>query len=106
MALRREIVDFIRQGILDDANQAGRVRQVAMMQKEAASLFVRILVKMIDTSRIEHRCSALDAMHDVIFLEQELREISAVLAGYSRDQRNFLLAVFSHKFPRPYTCSG
>jgi hypothetical protein len=40
-----------------------------------------VLVKMINTIRVKERCPALDAVDDVSFLQQELSEIRAVLAG-------------------------
>jgi hypothetical protein len=41
--------------LLDDADQAGRVGEVAVMEDEAAILFVRILVQVVDAVGVEQR---------------------------------------------------
>ena len=38
MALRREVVDLVRLHLLDDADQVGRIGQVAVVQDEAGIL--------------------------------------------------------------------
>ena len=78
MALRREVVDFVRLHLLDDADQAARIRHVAVMQDEATVLLVRVLVKMVDSIRIEQRSAALDAVHLVALAQQELGQVGAV----------------------------
>jgi hypothetical protein len=47
---------------------------------------VRVLIQVVDTLRVEERRAALDAMHLITHIEQELGQISAILAGYSGDQ--------------------
>ena len=89
MALRREIVDFVRLGFLDDANDVGRVRHVPIVEEEARRGLVRVDVKMIDPLRVEGRSSALNAMNDIIFFEQEFGKVTAVLAGDAGNQRGF-----------------
>ena len=48
MALRREIVDFIRLGLLDDMHQAARISHVSIVENEIAVSDVRILIQVID----------------------------------------------------------
>lgn len=55
------------------------------MEDEVAVLHVGVLVDMVDTIGVEERGTALDAMDDVAFFEQEFGEIGAVLAGDSGD---------------------
>ena len=53
MALGGEIVDFRRLNFLDNANEIGRIRHVAIMQKEPDAGTVRVLVQMIDARGVE-----------------------------------------------------
>ena len=55
VTLRGEIVDLVRLHLLDDADQAGGIGEVAVMQDEAPPSFVRVLIEMIDTIGIEQR---------------------------------------------------
>jgi hypothetical protein len=75
--------------LLDDAHQAGAVGHVAVVQDEAPVLLVRILVQVVDAVGIEQRAAALDAVHLVVLVEQELGEIGAVLASDAGDQCDF-----------------
>ena len=85
MALRRQVVDFIRLHLLDDVHQAGGIGHVAVVQNERAALFMRILVQVVDAVGIEQRSAALDAVHLVAFFQQQFGEIGAVLAGNAGD---------------------
>jgi hypothetical protein len=71
---------------LHDADQVGRVAEIAVVQDEPPLALVRILVEMIDTIGIEERRTALDAVDFVTLLQQELREVGAVLPRGARDQ--------------------
>jgi hypothetical protein len=44
MGLGGQVVDLVRPDLLDDADQVGRVGQVAVVQKKPAALLVRVLV--------------------------------------------------------------
>jgi hypothetical protein len=57
------------------------------MKEQRHLLFVRILVEVIDAVRIERAGPADQAVHFVAFIQQELRQIGAVLAGDAGDQR-------------------
>jgi hypothetical protein len=89
MALRREVVDFVGLHLLDDAHQAGTVGHVAVVQREATIHSMRILVQVIDAVGVEQRCAALDAVHLVTLVEQELGKIGAILAGDAGDESGF-----------------
>jgi len=47
---------------------------------------VRIVIEVIDAIGIERRRPALYAVHRVALVQQELRQIGAVLAGDARNQ--------------------
>ena len=86
MALGGQVVDLVRLHLLDDADQAGAVGQVPVVQDEPLLGFVRILVEVIDAVGVEQRRTALDAVHLVALLQQQFRQIGAVLAGDAGNQ--------------------
>jgi hypothetical protein len=86
MALRGQIVDFGRLHFLNDANEVRGIGHVAVVQKELYARAVRILIKMINACAVERRRSPFDAVHDIAFAQQQLGEVSAVLAGRAGDQ--------------------
>jgi hypothetical protein len=88
MALRCQVVDLVRLHLLNDSYQAGRIRQVAVVKDEALVRFVWILIEMVDAVGIEQRRASLDTVDFVSFVEQQLGEIGAVLAGDACDQCN------------------
>ncbi len=89
MALGGEIVDLVGLNLLDDADQVGRVGQVAVMHEEADVRLVRVLVEMIDPVGIDERGTALDAVDDIALAEQEFGEKRAILTGDAGDERDF-----------------
>jgi hypothetical protein len=50
--LRRQIVDLVGLGFLDDANEVG-VGNVAILQMETNALLVGVAIEMIDARRVE-----------------------------------------------------
>jgi hypothetical protein len=93
VALRGEVVDLVGLHLLDDAHQARAVGHVAVVQDEFSVLLVRILVEMVDAVGVEQRGAALDAVHVVALVEQELGEVGAVLAGDAGDECDFFHAL-------------
>ena len=89
VTLRGEVVDFVGLNLLDDADQAAGIGEVAVMQDELAVGLVRILIEVIDAVGVEERRAALDAVDLVAFVEQELGEVGAVLARDAGDQGYF-----------------
>ena len=87
MALRAQVVDFVGQHLLHDANQVGGIGEIAVVQREPPVGVMRIFVQVIDAIGVERRGAALDAVDFVTLLEQQLGEIGAVLAGDAGDQR-------------------
>ena len=89
VALRGEVVDLVGLHLLDDADQARRIGEVAVVQDEAAVLLVRILVQVVDAIGVEQRGAALDAVDFVALVQQEFGEVGAVLAGDAGDEGFF-----------------
>jgi hypothetical protein len=86
MRLGREVVDLVRLHLLDDAHQAGRIGQIAVVQHELAVVDVRVFVQVVDAVGVEQRRTALDAVDFVALLQQELGKVGAVLAGDAGDE--------------------
>ena len=74
MALRGEVVDFVGLNFLNDANEAGAIGQVAVVEEESDAFVVTVLVEVIDAVGIEQAGAALDAVDEVAFFDQELGE--------------------------------
>ena len=89
MALRRQIVDLVRLNCLDDADQVGGVRHVAVMDLKMRAGNMRVLINVIDAGGVERRGAALDAMDDISLSEQKFGEIGAILAGDTGDECDF-----------------
>ena len=94
MALGAEVVNLIGLHLLDDPDQVGAVGEVAVVEGELRWLtllppLMRVLVEVIDPAGIERRGSALDPMHLVALLQQQLRQVTAVLPRDAGDQRGF-----------------
>jgi len=53
MVLRGKIVNLRRADLLNEANEVCRIRQVAVVQKEARLLLVRIQIEIVDPLSIE-----------------------------------------------------
>jgi hypothetical protein len=56
------------------------------MEKEAAMQFVRVLVKMVDSVRVEKGTAAFYAMHLVSLGKEQLGEIGAILTSDAGNQ--------------------
>ena len=82
MALRRQVVDFVRPHLADDLDEAHGVAHVRIMQVEMGTAF-----QMRDALAEIHRTAPDDAMDIISLLQQELRQIRTVLACHTRDER-------------------
>jgi hypothetical protein len=69
VALRGQIIDLGRRGVLDDADQRRGVRHVSEMEKETNPVLVAINIKVVDAFGIERRRTALDAVNDISLIE-------------------------------------
>ena len=99
----RQIVDFVRLHLLNDADEIGGIGQVAVVQLETLMLHVRIRIQMVNTVCIEKRAAALDAKHHITFVQQQLGEIRAILAGHTGINATFLFVMMEYRI---YYCSA
>ena len=82
---RPEVINLVGLYFLNDADDVGRVGEVAVMEFKPYVFVVRIFIQVVDALRIEERAAALDAMDFVAFAEEEFGEVGAVLSGDSGD---------------------
>ena len=75
--------------LLDEADEVGGIGQIAVVHEEARLVLVRIDVEIVDAGGVERGGAPLDAVDDIAFLQQQTRQIGAVLPGDAGDQCNF-----------------
>ena len=59
------------------------------MELEVDTTVMRVMIKMINSCRIEKRSSTPDTVDAVSFCQEEFRQIGAVLVRYPCDQSSF-----------------
>ena len=90
VALRAEMIDFIRFQIVEQFHQINRVRQIAVMEEQPDPVDVRVNIKMIDARGVECAGAADNSVHLVAFFDQQIGQITAVLAGNAGDEARFI----------------
>ena len=95
VALGGEVVDLVRLVLLDEADEVGGIRHVAVVHEEARVVVVRVDVEVIDARRVERRGPPLHAVDGVALVEQKARQMRAVLTGDAGDQCNFRFQALS-----------
>jgi hypothetical protein len=63
-------------------NETGRISQISMMKNKFPITYMRILIKMVDAISVKERRPSLYSMYFVTFIEEKLRQICPILAGY------------------------
>ena len=86
MALRTEVVDLIGLDALEQPIEAAAVREVAVVQFEACTRLVRVLVDVVDAIGVEGAGAADDPVDLVALGQEQFREVRAVLPGDARDE--------------------
>ena len=81
MALRRQVVDLVRTDFPNDLDQAHRVAHIGIMQVE-----MRLSLQVGDPLAEIHRAAADDSVHVITLLQQEFRQVRAILARYTGNQ--------------------
>ena len=79
MGLGRQIVNFVRLHQRDDADQAGRIGQIAVVKLD----FVQ---NVVDAGGVGEGCPAGNAMDLIALFQQKFGKIGAVLTGDAGDQ--------------------
>ena len=82
MALRRQIINFIRADLLHQTNQISRIGHITVMQKKlAAGVLFLIFKNMVYAGGIKTGSAAFNAVNLVSFGQQKFRQQRAVLSG-------------------------
>ena len=84
MALCRQIVNFIRLNLTHQANQAGGIGQIAVMEPDGV-----FLNQVVDAGGVGNRSPSDNAVDLIALFQKELSEVAAVLAGDAGNQRFF-----------------
>lgn len=72
MALRREVVDFVRLHILNNADEVRGIGQIAVVQDKPPIRLMRILIQVVNPLGVEGGRPAFAAMHDIALVQQKL----------------------------------
>ena len=82
MALGRQVVNLIGLHQANDANQAGRIRQITVVELDSAH-------EMVDSRGIGDGCPAGNAVNRIALFQKKLRKVRTVLTGNAGNQRYF-----------------
>ena len=89
MALRGEVIYLVRFRLLDQADQIGCIRQIAVVKEKRRFVLMGILVEGVHPFGVEGRGAALDAMNIIAFSKQQAGEIGSVLTCDAGDEGRF-----------------
>lgn len=92
------MVHLVRLHLLQQSRDPGAVREVSVVQENTGVGIVRITVEVVDALGVEGRGTTDDSVHHIALLQQQLREVGAVLAGDAGDER--FLDSHLHSLPR------
>jgi hypothetical protein len=81
------MVDFIGAYAIEQPREIERIGKIAVVEKEADTMDVGVGVKVIDPRRVEGRSAPDDSVDFVPLFQEEIGEITPVLAGDTRDER-------------------
>ena len=98
VALCAEMINLVRLQFVKKLHQIDRIAEVAVMKKHSDVVNVRIGVEMIDARGVERAGATNDPVDFVAFLQQQIGQITSVLAGDAGDQRPFHWASIVGRF--------
>ena len=84
--MRREIVDLVWLGLLNNADDIGRVGDIPIMELKRNAFLVRVVDEMVNALGVEGGRTALHAVDDISFRKKKLGEIRAILSGCAGDE--------------------
>src|SRR6266576_4474325 len=98
VALCAEMINFVRFQFVKELHEIDRIAEIAVMQEHSDVVHVRIGVEMIDARSVERAGAANDPVDFVAFLQQQISQITSVLASDAGDQRPFHWASIVGRF--------
>src|SRR5271166_4484024 len=93
MALRSKVINFFGPKFVNEFDQIDRVSQVSVVEKQVYPVNMRILIKMVNASRVECAGSPDNSMNLVTFRQQQVGQVGAVLACNSSNKCLFHLTL-------------
>ena len=88
--LGAEVVDLVGLSDLEDAAESRGICEITVMEVQATTGGVGILVDVVDASRVEARRTADDAVDRIALGEQKFSQVGTVLASDTSDQSRFV----------------
>jgi hypothetical protein len=89
VTLGPEVVDLVGADVIEESGEGAAIGKVGVVQEKAGAGRVYVLIYVIDAVGVEAGGAAFQAMDLVAFVEEQLGEIRAILAGYARDECAF-----------------
>ena len=89
VALRRQMVHLLRRQAVNQIQNPFGAGQITVMKEQLCSRVIGILINVIDARSIERAGAPDDPVDFIPFRKQKLRQVRAVLACDSRDERTF-----------------
>ena len=86
MRLTRQMVNFRGLNLRHDPPDCRWIRQVGVMQKQPTIVDLIISVKMAQSGSFQRAGTTDETVDFVAFVQQEFRQVGAVLACYSGDE--------------------
>ena len=90
MALSRQVIDFVRLDLGNNADQTGRVRHIPPMEVYQTFLlhvaYPFVQIQVLDPACIERGTTTKDAMDFITLLYEEFCEKGAILTGNAGNQ--------------------
>ena len=85
VALRAQMINFVRLQFVKKLHKIDRIAEVAVVKKHSDVVNVRIGVEMIDARSVECAGATNDPVDFVAFLQQQISQITSVLASDAGD---------------------
>jgi hypothetical protein len=77
------MVDLIGPDVVDDVRELLHVREISVVQEQMSPRLMRILIDMVNPTRVECACAPNEPMDLVPFVKKQLGKIGTILARYA-----------------------
>ena len=73
------MIDLVGLNTVEELDKVGRVRDVAVMQKQMDVINVRVFIEVVNTPRVKGRGAANDAVNLIALRQEQFRQVGPVL---------------------------
>jgi hypothetical protein len=99
MALRAEVINFVRLQLVEKLHKVDRIAEVAVVEEHSNAIHVGISVQVIDARGVKCAGAANDPVNFIALLKQQIGQITAVLTGMPVINARFIVTMgFSLSF--------